>query len=1351
MMCVCASSGAWADDYYISTDTWFENVSTKTEQVVKIKIETPGSLATAIAAVGQSQYGVMYINVVDGSYLNDADITALSDITVGTIDLQDAKYTADGAAFTFTNSSVKNVILPDGWTKAEVKACAQAVGSNLGSAYSQRVVSDSEAELVAYVNKPGSLREAMEHCFLDNKANNKIGTGVNRYSQSFEKIKYASLMGNVAARDFNGGTENKYDQDGHFEFNVAADETSMARNAGVGGVARELQGTTMVGALVGAGLISLDLEDALITDAHCDDLNLAWSNVINDNTKEIKIPTTSDLTILPADFLNVTAKSFEEICIPGNIQVIRTRAIYLADSNIRHIWTTGTKTLAEGEVDHTVYDNGAYLLNGKVMHKGHAPLDDPNWNKQSSTAVRYGTITLPPNLTLIESHAFKSDFISDVYSLNKTAPECHVDAFSSVMYMGNNTINGDVNGMITRESYAVSTDEAKYIAFLHYPRECGTPDIQRYTDPTREYSVATTLRDGKGNVIYFPNQSELNRAYYQGMTGYLWYAWNSHRTPEFYNNANSFDEADISSSGGGFYHTSDIQKAANNLYKNNDMEDVPDKTDRSFYDVRLGGTEQPTEEKPSDLKWYYNTVWEGQNLYPEMQYTNTETYLGQQQKLDENGKPKYVEGDCDFVQDYTIKKAANGNLVENINVDANGAKVRDYSYDEDPEGRFVHEIIIAEAEDGNKVIDFEYQEATEGMYYHPLVAATASSPRPWYGRVASYKECPLSEATHAGPNGNTGWLITIEQWGDGSSYSWAANSVKFYREVYEYVERDYVDGNYSVSSGYALWSATATDIAENINDTRYNRVPLVPTTYRDYNAETDFGETRYNVTDNGIRAYVGAADDEAGYTRYTKNYANTLRDYDASTDADEIRYTVGSGYRSYVANADPDSWLQRYTKTYIAGTYRAFDATKDAEDETRYCPDMEDVYGIVKGKQNDYRGWHQFILTAYATNDDRPITPIKFYQNDKDWWTVCLPYDLTYNDMIRFFGNQETGEIPYLSKLRYVVRDYDQKKITLMFSKNLMEYKEDIAAMNPGATDMFVHGKIDDKTKYTQEELETDPVILHEGVPYLIRPNIDTTKSRSFDVYKNGHEDANEELYQRLVDSQNKDAGALETMIYKGEYTVPAYVVGENIPEEVVDSKDFEHAAGPTFSYSSSDKIMYQGKEISAKISNDFSYTFVGSFFLSMLPQYCYFLGWDSKQNKAAFWYNRVTNPSSYDWNNQTGVICANFSSSNTIHRATSLSDPARWVLASSAVSNDDLIGVNVSGAKKNTLATMDWGGSIFVDDEEDGVITDINEVKTRETGVTSVYTVGGVYVGSSVEGLAKGLYIVNGKKYVVK
>lgn len=952
-----------------------------------------------------------------------ADLAALAAIDIPTIDLQDLK---PAAAFTFANANVKRIILPDGWDKTAVRNAAQAIpasNSNFESCLSQTPAqSGADGGVVAYVKKPGTLYTAMHHTYYDGHDSQKIGQA-SQYYTTFNKLATISIMGYPSARDFNGSAYGacKFDENGHFVFDVPADETSTATNAGVGGVTRQLTGTALDGALAGAQPIVLDLEDAIIYDQWNEDLNLSWSYLLGESRiKRVIIPTTPELKTIPADFLNAggNVNYIDEICIPGNIEIIRTRAFYSSQQMLKHVWTTGT-------TDHMVYDNGAYLRSNRdqldedgnfnVDHYGYADLNSEVWNcgKSAQDAPRYGTITLPENLKLIESNCFSCRSVSDVYVLAKVAPECHVDAFSSIMYMGNNTIdpNGAASGMITRWSYAQGDATAEYITFLHYPRECGTPEIQRYTDPTREYSVATTWRDGKGNIVYFPNQSELNRAYYQGTTGYVWYAWDSERIPDNGNNgdANAFKNVNINGNPG---HSDANQQMGNNYYINNEMTD-PDKTDRSFYDVRLGANGQVKWDQPEGLDWYYNTVWEETQLYPEA----TET------------------------------------------------------------------------------------------------------------------------------------------------------------------------------------------------------------------------------------------------------------------------------------------------------------------------------------KKNDYRGWHQFILNAYATNDDRPITPVKFYQTDSDWWTVCLPYDLKYSDMIRFFGDGE-GKKPYLSKLRYVVRDYDKGKITLMFSKNLMEYKEVIT--NPSITDDYVHGLIDDETTYTDIELADDPIILHKGVPYLIKPNIPTNANRSFDVYKRDHENANPDLYQRLVDAQNVPAAQLETYIYKGEYTVPAYVIGDNAPEATQETRDFEHALGPTFSYSSSDQITYGGKKVSAKISSEFSYTFVGSYFLSILPQNCYFLGWDSKKQCAAFWYNRVSNPASYDWNNQTGVICANFDTDTMIDPATGLNDPAKWYIP--AVANDDLTSNTTGNAKSYG---MDFGGSVDVVVSGIGKIT-VDNAQNKVQNNDVIFDMRGVRMNRPLSRLTKGVYIVNGKKYVV-
>ena len=1271
MLCVAACVSAWG--YSIDTTKKWHSDRTDQENVAKISgLGAAGQLTQALADLANTgyEYKVLYISGTGNWTFDDNDLAALATINCPTLDLQGMFTGAGGAAtapFTFSNPNIKRVILPDCWGKEAVKAAAEAlingnsaVGGNAGfeSALSQDGPQNNydnakkDAGLVAYVNMPNTLQTAVSHIVFNGISNGKkLGDTSDGYF-ALSLLKYVAIMGHVSARDFSA--DGTFDENGHFVFNVAADETTSTKNMGVGGVLRAPQGTTQIGALTNSGtLIKLDLEDAIIEEIYNEDLCLGFTGVLGAQTKEVKLPKYAGLKTIPADCLCGDYNSLEEICIPGNIEYIKTRAFYNSVQCLRHIWTTGTKTLAEGEVDHTIYDNGAYLMSNQSTadHYGHAPLDDGTWNCQGSTP-RYGTITLPPNLKLIESNVFSSKYVKDVYVLSTTAPECHVDAFPVSMYSAHGTIQGVVNGMVTRESYCNNKDDGSFVTMLHYPRETTDPNIQRYTDPTREYTVATTLRDGKGNIIYFPNLSELNRAFQQGTTGYLWYAWNMDRHPDNWGDPNAFKNVLTFDSG----HLTDNQKAANEMWEKNPDNDT--KSDRSFYDVRLDGDGQPTLAQPTGLDWYYNTVWRGYKLYPQMETTETSTVIGQIQETDSEGRLLYEVGDCDWVQDY--------------------------SYVQDDNGSLYWDRVITENENGNFVKDYSYEVATNGEYYHPFKDRNydSSKPKPWYSK---------SQKQVADKNGDYIWTNTIGNqynYTDVSTWlSWSHSEEELatmrdggWTFRMEDVWTEDENGTHYVSTGYAKYADDVTDFVKGINDTRYNKI--YSEEYRAYNSETDVGEQRYDVTDNG------------------------LRNYNSATDADNSK---------------------RYNKVYKDYTYRQFDSTKDDVSETRYCPKMVNVYRQEKGTQYDYRGWHQFVLTAYATNSDEEFTPVKFYQTDNDWWTVCLPYDLKYSEMKKFFGNETTGAIPYLSKLRYVVRDYTDKKITLMFSKNLMVYKEAIDGDN-------VHGTIDDATKWSDSEISVDPVILHAGVPYLIRPNIDVNAGRSFDVFK----DKNEDLYTRLTEAEKKEAVELANYIYNGEYTVPAYVIGDG--ENTIDSKTIANKDGYSATYTSGN-ITYQGKPVAAKVSDEFTYTFVGSFFNSMMPQYCYFLGWDSKKEKAAFWYNKVV-PEGYTWTNQTGVICANFDTNTEIHAATGVKDPARWKI--DKVTSDDLIGV--TGAKSYV---MDFGGDMS------GVVDGISlredaESLTQPT-VAGIYDLQGVKRAQSLENLPKGVYIVNGKKYVVK
>lgn len=1415
---VCVSIGAWAgpeDGFVMSKDeigTWFVNTdaSLGTEKVIKVNVSEPDGLKHALDKLSHVLAGPVPPDMQDfvdklnegGNYVADnklvlqvvntsgsplalsqQDIAALASINIPTIDLQDLN---PASTFTFANPNVKRVILPDAWDKTAVTAAAEAiiaVNTNFESTYS---IDGPNGAVVAYVNKPGTLYTAMRHMYGDATVSNpKLAGADGAASGNNFRIKGLTdltLLGTPSARDFNGADNQeavKFDPAGHFVFDREADETSMARNAGIGGT-RQLLGTQKDGAIVGAQLARLDLGDAIITDAHCSDLTISWSySAVATSLKEIIFPTTTDLTTLPADCLNGDYAYLEEFCIPGNIKKLKTRACWISTQVVRHIWTTGSNS-------NLIYDYGAYTIdpdnriNPAVFdHTGHAPLSSTVWNcgcgyNGSTDVPRYGTITLPEGLELIESHCFTSRNISDVYSLNPVAPECHVDAFSTIMYLGNNTIDTQyINemGMVTREAYAQSVAKGEYITFLHYPRGIGTPQIQRYTDPTRQFSVATTLRDGKGNIIYFPNQSELNRAYIQGTTGYLWFAWDSERVPEGHGgDANSFKNANPETSGG---HTTQLQQTANDLYIANQMTN-PDKTDRSFYDVRLDTDGQPTLEKPGDLNWYYYTKWEGVYLYPEMEYQSQTTSepIAYVQTFDANGNPIY-------------EQCSEGNYVkdEHYVTNAEGTYVNVPSFD----GYVSTTTSVPE-------IDTYYSDNQGEDETTPKVSGTfyvENGTKPVYTQVDKNNDAIGAQDQYYKKNGD---VYT-------PSYL-MFNTTYYYPTGNRITVPKYVSCNYTVydpaKTYYTESNGVYTEVLPNFNGTTYYyengeykqtsvAIEGVTEYYQNYGGWTVVMPqiSQYYYYADGteeIDEWISSDHFIPGKTWYAKNNDGTYTEvtltwytqipgnyYYVSDIVPNYSSANGQDYSAYVkyytdANGATEASTVNFDKTYYYASYTDhFETYTDQEgqrynlveyyrvataadgDAQRYCPVKEPVYGITKNEYTaDYRGWHQFVLAAYAPyGDPEKTTTVKFYQTDSDWWTVCLPYDLKYTEMKDFFGNG--NNIPYLSKLRYVVRDYDKRKITLMFSKNLMVYKENITGEN-------VHGDIDDVTTWTAAELEDDPIILHKGVPYLIKPQIPVGANRQFDVAKQ----QNENLYQRLVDAENVGGGALETYIYKGQYTVPAYVVGTNAPEETVDYREFEHYGEYSKTYYSANKIKYEGQEVEAKISNQYSYTFVGSFFLSVLPHDCYFLGWDSQKNRAAFWYNKVPKLDKQEWNNQTGVICANFDREGTlIHHATSLADPARWIFAASSNDSDDLLGI-ASSAPKNYGMGSGGAITILVDDSENPLAEDFGDQDVLSIDEIQSLDAKGVWYnvnGQKLNGrpTQNGVYIMNGKKYVVK
>ena len=1056
---------------------------------------------------------------IDGP-ITSTDIASLASINCQVLDLSsatfnEAAWTALKTAFaesgTGVHQNVRFVILPSNSTREEIiNGTALAGLTHVLSVIALNKISGETGDnafkngtnLTSWNRVSGALQAAVvaagnHSCQSWTKTPNGA-TNRNIYTSDISDFRECKISGLINSYDLSKANQN-LDANGHLSWDKEPVELSSGIDP------RKLNGScTAYGPFSASfNLSEIDLQGAFFEEKgdntgladkdkryYFQDMTLSALGIISTGTYKVVVPTDPRAKEIPADFMNCST-NIRAICIPSNIVAIRTRAFYTID----YVWTTATNLTGtvDPEGTNTRLDNGAklkirdgsttYAADGSDFietsaliyengaYKENPAFTDKHYTADYSTINGGGTYTFGSNLRLIETGAFANTqpHVKDIYVLNTTAPECHVDAFNTVMYTGNggySPISGDQK-IISRENYF---NNGFWITMLHYPRQTTTPNVQRYTDPTREYSIATGERDGKGAPIYFPNQSEFIRAYIQGTYGYVWNAWNPTRQYGSVNNGT------LTNTTSGWEATG--QTAANALF----------------------------DEYTSGVNHEYTSFYKVSGLTGEEVTAPTETLV------------------------------------------------------------------------------------------------------PYY-------------------------------------------------------QVQYGSGSYSTA------------------------------------------ETQGNL-----------------YPR---------SEIDANIDAD------------------------------------------NSGEETA----------------KDYRGWHQFVLNAYAANTVLKEEPYRSYITDNEWWTICPTFDITREEAIKLFGtpaswNSGLELIPYVSKLRYVRRTYYDQKITLNFSNNLMVYKE----ARTNKTDQ--HGTLDDNgvmnvgSGFDTGTPGSADVVMSAGVPYLIKPNMTAVNggfNRQFRVYT-------DEDYIKLSDEQrsatspraigstslyNKIKAAQEmpgeqqiAIINSGKYTVPVFVSGRNdgtaagYEVEAVEMDGNDNPKTYTIASSPYEK------------STTWKYTFVGSFYKSFLPHYCYYLGWDSSLGGARFFYldGEKGNPGVFtyydnnmNWNNETGVICPTKGDfSYTATHATGML-PATWIIGakspmrtSGTAANNNFLPIDsyvMTGGSGAKAYEMLFGAPdvIAVNDEVTGIgNVDANNSLDANSNA-DVYTINGQKVGTSLEGLPKGIYIVNGKKFIVK
>ena len=239
-----------------------------------------------------------------------------------------------------------------------------------------------------------------------------------------------------------------------------------------------------------------------------DDLDFAYFGYVAAQTngllEYIKLPVDKSVWRIPTQSYADNIIKLKEFVIPSQYREIGSFA-FVNDNDIFRVCTTSV--------------NG----NGEVV-----PYEEFEGSLTGQTGGN--TITLPPSLVKLEAGAFGNvEHFTDVYVTSDAVPVCEMDAFGAGTYYGWGGFDDKHDGMAQRTDYGTQSSSTSKKAFgvLHWTANYSLAEVKKLTDVERVYSLRDRegKNDDRGNILSWPTQSEIYRAYALARTGYLDGAW----------------------------------------------------------------------------------------------------------------------------------------------------------------------------------------------------------------------------------------------------------------------------------------------------------------------------------------------------------------------------------------------------------------------------------------------------------------------------------------------------------------------------------------------------------------------------------------------------------------------------------------------------------------------------------------------------------------------------------------------------------------------------------------------------------------------------------------------------------
>lgn len=423
------------------------------------------------------------------------------------------------------------------------------------------------------------------------------------------------------------------------------------------------------------------------------------------------------------------------------------------------------------------------------------------------------------------------------------------------------------------------------------------------------------------------------------------------------------------------------------------------------------------------------------------------------------------------------------------------------------------------------------------------------------------------------------------------------------------------------------------------------------------------------------------------------------------------------------------SWTQ--ARTVVDGSDGKLAYTWDAWHEGAVTYDEAVAAGNIDNSctyNTDYMGWHEFVLTeSYyrkAAVDEQTRDYSRFKEND--WYTLCVPYNITRSMLRDILGaepnstvtvNGETitagadGLYPDVRTLVQVKRSRNKSLVTFVFSDNLTEKEvdgikgADVVIENEGRTYKYVAPEF-------VGENDDDPVIIKGGYPYVVKPYLPADKLSL------------SALGKYLVDIPvvgNSPVGYTVSGMARTATAVP-------YPDHKVHAIDEDKSTAEETSY------VY----LENNAAEPYFYHFIGTYSYKekSIPLYSFFLGVEKKTKKHLFF--RATSDGR-EWTRYSALMAGRSAGSIVISP-----DAEKENIYLDFSCDNDYFGAE-TGMPSAAKVVMSFG--------DDGSTTGIRDIHNTENDANSnaVYSVSGRYMGTSVEGLPKGVYVTGGRKFVVR